>query len=60
MAKLKVTLKRSKAGVNIRDKKILETFGLTKIGKSKIFEDTPSVRGALRKIAYMFNVEEVK
>ncbi len=60
MSKLKVTLKRSKAGVNIRDKKILETFGLRKIGKSKMFEDTPSVRGALRKIAYMFEVEEVK
>jgi large subunit ribosomal protein L30 len=60
MAKLKITLIKGKAGVNSRDKKILESFGLRKIGKSKVFEDAPSVRGAIRKIAYMFKVEEVK
>ena len=36
----------------------LRGLGLGKIGRSKVLEDTPSVRGMIRKVAHLIEVTE--
>jgi large subunit ribosomal protein L30 len=36
----------------------LRGLGLGKIGRSKVLEDTPSVRGMIRKVAHLVEVTE--
>jgi large subunit ribosomal protein L30 len=38
----------------------LRGLGLGRIGKSKVLEDTPQVRGMIRKVSHLVTVEEVK
>lgn len=59
MASLKITLKRSKIG-RLKDQiATVEALGLRKIGQTVIKEDTPQIRGMVRKIDFMLDVEEV-
>ena len=57
-------LKVSQTGSTIarpeRQAKVLIGLGLGRIGKSKILEDTPSVRGMIAKVSHLVAVEEVK
>ncbi len=58
--KLKVTLVRSKIG-RIRSHRATVTgLGLKRVHQSVIVDDTPEIRGMIRKVAYMLNVEEVE
>lgn len=60
MARLKVTLKRSTIG---RPKPQLDTvkgLGLRKIGQSRVLENTPAVRGMVKKVIHLVTVEEVE
>lgn len=60
MTHLKVTLKHSAIG---RPKKQLETIkglGLRRIGHSRILENTPAVRGMVKKVLHLVDVEEVE
>ncbi len=60
MAKqIKVTLKRSTIGRNQNQRKNIEALGLKKIGHSVVHNDTPQIRGMIRKTAFMLEVEEV-
>ena len=36
----------------------LKGLGLGKIGRSKVLEDTPAVRGMIRKVAHLITVSE--
>ena len=36
----------------------LRGLGLGKIGRTKVLEDTPSVRGMIRKVAHLIEVTE--
>ncbi len=56
--KLKVTLVRSTIGKPEKHKKILQSLGLTKINKTKVFHNTPQIRGMLFKIQHLLKVEE--
>ena len=58
--KLKVTQTRSTINRIERHKKIIKSLGLGKIGKSRIHNDTPSIRGMINKVAYLLKVEELK
>ena len=60
MKKLKVTLKKSPINKIKKHKLTLKALGLTKIGKTRIFPDNDAVRGMLRQIAYMIQIEEMK
>lgn len=59
MAKLKITLKKSTSGQkkNIRD--TAQTLALRKIGQSTVREDNPLIRGQVRTIRHLVEVEEV-
>lgn len=57
---LKVTLRRSPIGYSWRHKETLRALGLTKLHRSKVFEDSPSLRGMLHLVSRLVEVEEVK
>ncbi len=59
MAKIKVTLRKSKTGRFGNHKKILEALGLRKIGQTVEHEDTPSIRGMIQKVDYLVETEEI-
>ena len=60
MAKIKVTQTKSLIGRKKNHRLSVKGLGLRRIGDSKILEDTPSVRGMVRQVDYLLNVEEVK
>ncbi|MHB8346596.1 MAG: 50S ribosomal protein L30 [Acidiferrobacterales bacterium] len=57
--RLKVTLVRSPFGTGKRHMACVRGLGLRRIRHSVEVEDTPSVRGMIRKVAYMVKCEEV-
>lgn len=60
MAQLKITLVKSTIGRGDKQQGTVAALGLTKIGVSKIHEDTPVIRGMLDKVSHLVKVEEVK
>ena len=59
MAKLKLTQVRSQIGQSQRHRGTLRALGLGKIGRSVEQEDTPAIKGMLRKVGHLVKVEEV-
>jgi len=60
MAKIKVTLVRSKIGSTKRQIGTLNALGLNKTQSSAEHETTPQILGMLAKVAHLVKVEEVK
>jgi len=59
MAKqLKVTLKKSKIGSTEKIRATLTGLGLTKLNKSIVRQDTPEIRGMIKKVEHLVEVEE--
>ena len=58
-AKLKIKQIRSTIGVNDRQRKNLAGLGLGRIGKVVVVANTPSFRGAVKKVLHLVTVEEV-
>jgi len=56
--KVKVRQIRSQARRPASQAATLRGLGLGKIGRSKLLEDTPSVRGMIRKVAHLVEVTE--
>ena len=59
-AKLKIVLKRSLIGRPDDQKSTVRVLGLTKIQQSVLQEDTPAIRGMIRKVEHLITVEEHK
>lgn len=59
MAKLKVTLTKSLIGRKKDHIATVEALGLKKIGSVVEHEDTPQIKGMVRKVNYLLKVEEV-
>ena len=58
--KLKIVLTRSLIGRPEDQKSTVRVLGLTKIHQSVFQEDTPTIRGMLRKVEHLVSVEELK
>ena len=56
---IKITLVKSPIGSVKAVKGTVAALGLTKIGTSKTFEDSPTLRGQIVKVAHLVKVEEV-
>lgn len=56
---LKVTLTKSEIGSTKKIRATLVGLGLTKREKTIVRKDTPEIRGMLRKVAHLVQVEEV-
>jgi len=60
MKKLQVTLKRSTVGSTDTQKATVRGLGLRKIRSSKVLENTPAVRGMIKKVIHLLDVAEVE
>lgn len=60
MTRLKVTLKNSPIGRSARQLEQLKGLGLRKLGQSRTLENTPAVRGMVKKVLHLVDVEEVE
>lgn len=56
---IKVTLRHSAIGRPGRQLDNLKGLGLRKIGQSRTLENTPAVRGMIKKVIHLIEVEEV-
>ena len=57
-ATVKVTQTGSPIGRRSDQRATLVGLGLNKIGRSRVLEDTPSVRGMINKVAHLLCVDE--
>lgn len=55
--KIKVTLVKSVIGTKKDHRDTVRGLGLRKLNSSSVVEDTPAVRGMIRKIAYLVRSE---
>jgi large subunit ribosomal protein L30 len=60
MAKLKITLTRSLIGRPENQRVTVKALGLGKMNSSVIQDDTPAIRGMVRKVEHLVSVEEVQ
>jgi large subunit ribosomal protein L30 len=58
-AKLRVTLRKSTVGVNPSARGTVRALGLRHIGQTVEITDDPAVRGQVRAVRYLIDVEEV-
>ena len=58
-AKLKIKQIRSTIGVSHRMRENLKGLGLGRIGREVVVANTPSFRGAVKKVMHLIIVEEV-
>jgi large subunit ribosomal protein L30 len=59
MTHLKVTLRKSTIGANDRQLECVKGLGLRRIGQSRILENTPAVRGMVKKVIHLVDASEV-
>ena len=56
---IKVTLKKSGISYSERQKKTLLGLGLKRMNRPVVLKDTPPIRGMIRKVEHLVEVEEV-
>ncbi len=59
MSRLKVTLVRSPIGRPENQRKNLIGLGLTKLHRSVVRENIPAIRGMVKKVLHLVQVEEI-
>jgi large subunit ribosomal protein L30 len=55
---LRITLKRSGIGCPRRQRETLNGLGLTRVGRTVVRYDSPSVQGMIRKVLHLIEVHE--
>jgi len=58
--KLKVTQIRSTINRIEDHKRVIKALGLGRIGKSRIHNDSPTIRGMINKVGYLLKVAELE
>jgi len=58
--KLRVTLVRSPIGYSVRQKRTVQALGLRKINQVVELVDNPAVRGMVKKISHLLDVQEIE
>ncbi len=56
---IKVTLRHSTIGRPQKQLATIKGLGLRKLGQSRVLENTPAVRGMVKKVLHLVDVEEV-
>ncbi len=57
--RLKITLKKSLIGSREDQRATVRSLGLRRLNSSVVLDDTPQVRGMVRKVSHLLMVEEV-
>ncbi|MDH4179050.1 MAG: 50S ribosomal protein L30 [Armatimonadota bacterium] len=60
MSRLRITLKRSVIGRTQDQKDTARILGLTRINRTVLRPDNPSIRGMVNKLSHLVSVEEVE
>jgi large subunit ribosomal protein L30 len=60
MAKLRVTQVRSAAARGAKQRGTIRALGLKRIGDSVVQDDRPEIRGMIRAVEHLIDVEEIK
>jgi large subunit ribosomal protein L30 len=60
MKQLKVTLKRSPIGSKPVHRENLHGLGLNHPNQTRVLENTPAIRGMIKKVIHMVEVEEIE
>jgi large subunit ribosomal protein L30 len=55
---LRITLRRSGIGCTKDQRATLRGLGLTRVGKTALRNDSPSLQGMLRKVSHLIEVHE--
>ena len=55
---LRITLRKSMIGRPEKHRRVVHSLGLRKLNKAVVLKDTPTVRGMIRKVSHMLEVEE--
>ncbi len=58
--KLKVTLKKSTIGSTETQIATVKGLGLRKIRSTRVLENTPAVRGMVKKVIHLVDVQEIE
>jgi large subunit ribosomal protein L30 len=56
--KLRITWKRSSIGYDHRQRRIVRSLGLRRLHQTVVHDDTPTIRGMLRKVPHLVEVVE--
>ncbi|RMD86806.1 MAG: 50S ribosomal protein L30 [Calditrichaeota bacterium] len=56
--KLKITQIRSTIGRHYRQKRTIEALGLKRLHHTVIHNDTPQIRGMIKKVSHLIKVED--
>lgn len=59
MKKLKVSLHRSTIGTTERQKATVKGLGLRKVGDSRVLDNTPAIRGMIRRVLHLVDASEI-
>lgn len=60
MAKLRITYKKSAIGYKVDQKGTIRALGLRKLHQVVEHDDTPTIRGMVKKVVHLVEVEEVQ
>jgi len=55
---IKVTQKKSGIGRKEYFSRVLKGLGLTRLNQTVVLQDTPEIRGMIRKVAHMVSVDK--
>ena len=58
--KLQITLKKSVIGSNQAQRATVRGLGLRRINHTRVLENTPAVRGMVKKVIHLVDVSEVE
>lgn len=57
--RLKIKLVKSMIGRPEKHRKVLRGMGLTRLNKTVVLEDTPSIRGMIHAVSHLVKAEEM-
>jgi large subunit ribosomal protein L30 len=60
MAKIKVTQIRSASDKGKKQRGTIRALGLKRLGDSAVHDDKPEIRGMIRAVEHLIEIEEVK
>jgi large subunit ribosomal protein L30 len=60
MKNIKVTLRKSTIGANGKQIACVKGLGLRRVGQGRVLENTPAVRGMIKKVIHLVDAEEVE
>ena len=59
MSKLKITQVKGLVNTNQNQRRVMQSLGLRKIHQSVEHQDNPAIRGQIRKVSHLVQVEEI-